>query len=403
MIRYRKEGTMNYAFAERYNGITGSAIRQIFALLTDPQIISFAGGNPSPAAFPGEKLSLIARDLLSREGSTVLQYGGTVGEPVLRGEMTKMLQAEGFDPDPQELIILSGASQGIELMTKAFIEKGDVVLTESPTFLGALQTFYLYQARVEGVPMDEEGMDMNALEDKIKASHPKFIYTIPTFQNPTGRTMPEARRKEMAALAARYGVMILEDDPYNLLRYRGTPQKSIQSFDKEGCVLRLMSFSKTVSPGLRVGAAYGPREIIHKFNLGKQGQDLHTSNLSQRLVSEYIRRGWFEEGVAHNCSLYKDKLALMHKLCEEYFPQGSLITDPDGGMFLWVELPEKLDAEALFPLAVERKVAYVPGTHFYPDLSHKNTLRLNYTMASEEQIEKGMKILGDLFREQLKK
>ncbi len=388
---------MNYTFADRFDGITGSAIRAIFSLLADPEIISFAGGNPSPKTFPAEALSEIARKLILERGASILQYGGTIGTADLMGEVQKLLEAEGLHPGMDELVMLTGSTQGIDLMTKALVNPGDTVLVESPTFLGALQTFKTYQANLVGVEMDEEGIVMSDLEEKIKQYAPKFLYVIPTFQNPTGRTLPADRRQEIARLAEKYGLLILEDDPYNALRFSGEPQPSIKSFDKSGNVVKLMSFSKTVSPGLRVGAAYADKQIIAKFNLGKQGQDVHTANLNQVMVAEYIKSGAYPKGVEKNCALYKAKMELMYEQAVRYLPEGTAIVKPMGGMFLWAELPGGINATELFQEGVNRKVAYVPGTHFYAEGGHHNTLRLNFTMVEDDRIEKGMKTLGELF------
>ncbi len=388
---------MEYLFAERFDGVEGSAIRAIFSLLGDPEIISFAGGNPSPKTFPADKLAGYAAKLIREQGDSVLQYGGTLGTADLLGQVQKLFEAEGLSPKKEELIILSGSSQGIDLLTKTLINPGDRIIVESPTFLGAIQTFKMYQADLIEAEMDEHGLIMEKLEKQIVQYQPKFIYTIPTFQNPTGRTLPAERRKQLAALAEKYGVIVLEDDPYAALRYAGEAQPSIKSFDRANRVVKLMSFSKTISPGLRVGAAYAPAEIIAKFNLGKQGQDVHTSNLTQQMVCEYIREGAYFDGIAANCAYYAGKLDAMYAAAEKYFPQGTKLVKPEGGMFLWAELPEGINATALFEEAVGRKVAYVPGTHFYAQGGHDNTLRLNYTMADEAEIEKGMQLLGELF------
>ena len=388
---------MEYLFAERFDGVEGSAIRAIFSLLGDPEIISFAGGNPSHKTFPADKLAGYAEKLIREQGDSVLQYGGTLGTADLLGQVQKLFEAEGLSPKKEELIILSGSSQGIDLLTKTLINPGDRIIVESPTFLGAIQTFKMYQADLIEAEMDEHGLIMEKLEKQIVQYQPKFIYTIPTFQNPTGRTLPAERRKQLAALAEKYGVIVLEDDPYAALRYAGEQQPSIKSFDRANQVVKLMSFSKTISPGLRVGAAYAPAEIIAKFNLGKQGQDVHTSNLTQQMVCEYIREGAYFDGSAANCAYYAGKLDAMYAAAEKYFPQGTKLVKPEGGMFLWAELPEGINATALFEEAVGRKVAYVPGTHFYAQGGHDNTLRLNYTMADEAEIEKGMQLLGELF------
>lgn len=388
---------MEYLFADRFRGVEGSAIRAIFSLLGDPQIISFAGGNPSPKTFPAEKLAGYAQRLIREKGDSVLQYGGTLGNAELLEQVQKLLEAEGLQPQTQELIILSGSSQGIDLLAKTLLNPGDRVMVESPTFLGALQTFKMYQADLIEVQMDEDGLILSDLEEKAAKYRPKFLYTIPTFQNPTGRTLPAKRREKLVELAEKYEFFILEDDPYAALRYTGEVQPSIKSFDRAQRVVKLMSFSKTISPGLRVGAAYAPAPIIQKFNIAKQGQDVHTANLTQGMVCEYIREGAYAEGILKNCAYYAGKMEAMYRAAQKYFPAGTKLVKPQGGMFLWAELPGGLDATALFQKAVEKKVAYVPGTHFYAHGGHHNTLRLNYTMADEAQIEKGMQLLGELF------
>ncbi len=388
---------MDYKFAHRYDGLTGSAIRNIFALLADPSIISFAGGNPSPATFPSSSMATIAEEMLKREGASILQYGGTVGRADLLESVKGLFEKEGLTPSTQELIITSGSSQAIDLMTRSFIDKGDVILVESPTFLGSIQTFKLYQAQLVEVDMDEEAMDLADLEAKIKKYSPKFVYTIPTFQNPSGKTMSDRRRKTMYEICEKYGVMILEDDPYWQLRYEGEHQKPIKYYDKSDIVVKLMSFSKIISPGLRVGAAYAHPDIIAKFNMGKQGQDVHTANLNQAMVNEYIIHNLLQPHIEEICEYYKSKWQLQNQLAQQYLPKGTKIAKAQGGMFLWAELPEQYNSTEIFKKAVAAKVAYVPGTHFYADGGHHNTLRLNFTMVDEDKIEKGMKTLGQVF------
>ena len=388
---------MEYQFAKRFNGITGSAIRAIFSLLADPSIISFAGGNPSPATFPSQELAKMGAEILEKDGAEVLQYGGTLGRQGARKVVAQLLREEGLSPDMDELIMITGSSQGIELMTKAMIDPGDVVLVESPTFLGAIQTFRSYEAALVEVPMDDQGILPEALRDILKKTSAKFLYTIPTFQNPTGRTLPAQRRKAVYEICRQYGTLILEDDPYMMLRYAGEPQPAIKSFDEEGIVVKLMSFSKTISPGMRVGAAYAPKPILQKFNLGKQGIDVHTSNLTQDMVAAYINAGIYGEHIAENCALYAGKCNLMYEQAKKQLPPGTKIVKPEGGMFLWAELPAQYDAEALFKKAVEAGVAYVPGRHFYANGGHKNTLRLNFTMVDAPAIVEGMRRLHDVF------
>ena len=387
-------------FAKRMSMVTGSAIREIFALLEQPGMISFAGGNPAPDCFPNEEVARIASDLILRKGCDILQYGGTPGLACLKRTVIGMAEQRGIYASPQQVIITSGATQGIGLAAKTLINPGDVILAESPTFIGALQTFLTYEADVRGVQMDEHGMDIDALEEAIKKHKPKFVYTIPTFQNPSGRTLSEQRRKDMVKVCEEHGVLILEDDPYCDLRYSGEPVPPIKSFDVSDSVIYLLSFSKIVSPGLRVGAAIADESIIAKFGVAKQGEDLHTSNLSQEVVDAYVNSGSLPAHIAHINEVYKEKRdAMLSKL--ESFPEGVSYTKPDGGLFIWVTLPEGADAMPIFKKGVEQKVAFVPGTHFFPDGGGENTMRLNFSMASLEQIDKGMDILKKVIEENL--
>lgn len=387
-----------YTFADRLNGITGSAIRQIFMLLADPEIISFAGGNPSPESFPKEKLADLSACILREQGDTVLQYGGTLGFHSLKDLVAERLDKIGVHAKKDEVIIISGSSQGLDLTAKSFLNPGDRVLVESPTFLGALQTFLIYQADLKSVRTDENGLIPEDLEKKIREHRPKFLYTIPTFQNPTGLTMSLERRKEVLAICEKEGVIVLEDDPYRDLRYAGEPLPPIKSFDRNNKVIYLFSFSKIISPGLRVGAAVADREIIGKFNICKQGVDVHTSNLAQALAEAYCRSGELEDHIKLANEMYKKQMETMLSLMDALLPGEVKHTVPQGGLFIWAELPEGMDATVIFKKAVEKKVAFVPGTHFYCEGGHENTLRLNFSMASIAQIEQGMERLADVIK-----
>ncbi len=385
-------------FANRMNGVEGSAIRAIFALLGQPGMISFAGGNPSPESFPKDDIAAITADLILKKGEHILQYGGTPGIGRLKDTVIDMAAKRGIAATRDTVIITSGATQGIGLAAKTLLNPGDVVLAEAPSFIGALQTFLTYQADIKGVKMDDDGMDIGDLEAKIKTHRPKFVYTIPTFQNPTGRTMSAERRRQMQGVCQKHGVLILEDDPYCDLRYSGDTQPTMKSMDDGGSVIYLMSFSKIISPGLRVGAAVADAAIIEKFNVGKQGEDLHTSNLSQEIVNAYVNSGKLKGHIEDICAEYKAKRdAMLDKLSK--FPDGVTYTKPDGGLFIWAELPEGVDALPIFKTATEKGVAFVPGTHFFPGGGHKNTMRLNFSMPSLEQIDRGMDILKGVLQE----
>lgn len=387
-------------FAKRLDNVTGSAIRAIFALIGQPGMISFAGGNPAPESFPSEDIAQIAAELLRGNGCSILQYGGTPGISPLKQTVLEMVARRGIKAAPEEVIITSGSTQGIGLAAKTLCNPGDVILAESPTFIGALQTFLTYEADVKGVEMDGQGMVVDALEEKIKRYRPKFVYTIPTFQNPSGRTLPLERRKKLLDICAKHGVIVLEDDPYCDLRYSGAAVPSIKSLDEDNHVIYLLSFSKIISPGLRVGAAVADRRIIEKYNICKQGEDLHTANLSQEIVEAYMHSGKVEEHIETICADYRAKRdAMLAKLAT--FPKGIEYTKPDGGLFIWASLPEGTNALELFKQCVDAGVAFVPGTHFYPEGGHENTFRLNFSMASLEQIDKGMDILKGVIEKNL--
>ncbi|MGI6168796.1 MAG: PLP-dependent aminotransferase family protein [Christensenellales bacterium] len=382
---------MQRQFADRLDGITGSAIREIFKMLADPNIISFAGGNPDPSTFPKDALQEISDELLRTQGATVLQYGITEGWPALRESIARMVGRRGIRAQVENVLTLTGSSQGIDLLARIFLNPGDSVLVESPTFLGALQTFRTYQANLVPVEMDEEGILMDELERKMAQYSPKLLYIIPTFQNPSGRKLSLQRREKVARLAEKYGVVVVEDDPYGDLRYEGEALPAIKSFDGVGQVVHLLSFSKIISPGLRVGAAVGAPDILAKMVICKQGADTHTSNLSQAMVDAYIRRGGLEQHIEQVCVQYKEKRDVMLEKLDEL---GIVHTVPQGGLFIWCELERGKDAKEVLKDAVDRGVAFIPGTHFYAAGGYENTFRLNFSNATVEGIRRGMDLLA---------
>lgn len=374
--------------ADRFEGISGSEIRKIFSYLADPQIISLAGGNPSPMAFPDKVLADIAREIILEEGDRVLQYGATVGVPTLLTLLRR--ENKGIMRPGDDLITLTGSSQGIDCFARTILNEGDPILVEAPTFLGAIQTFRLARAKIHVVDLEHDGPNLKQLEERIETVRPKFFYTIPTFQNPSGITASLEKRQGVYEICRKHEVLILEDDPYGRLRFEGDPLPSLKSMDEEGIVCRLASFSKTISPGLRVGYAIAPEPIIHCFNLLKQGADVHTSNLSQYLVYEYVTRGFYEQHIREICALYKDHRDVMLGALDAYAPEGMTYTRPEGGLFIWVHLPQGMDARSLFETCIEKKVAFVPGEPFFAHGGHKETLRLNFSMPSCEQIEEAV-------------
>ena len=387
-------------FARRFDGISGSAIREIFKLIAQPDMISFAGGNPSPSALPDGEAARIAAEVLRESGKTILQYGATEGyRPFL--ESLKPYAEQAIGCALPAVLPVTGSTQAMDLLCKAMIDPGDVILVENPSFLGNLQCMRLYQARLVPVESDGGGLIPEKLEAAMKEHHPKMLYVIPNFQNPTGGTLAAERRPLIAALAAEYHVVVAEDDPYRDLRYRGEFLPSIKSFDKEGWVVFMGSFSKIISPGLRVGFMAGDADILRKCTMGKQSADVHTSNLTQAIVDRFIREGFLP---GHIARISKDYAAQMNAMTEELerFPEGVTFTRPEGGLFIWVELPEALNALELLPKAIEKHVAYVPGTHFFANGGHLNTLRLNFSNSTIEQIRTGMNALREVFEEALK-
>lgn len=386
-------------FARRFDGVTGSAIRDIFKLLGKPGMISFAGGNPAWGALDNETISGLARDVLAGpDGRAILQYGATEGWKPLREQTAKFLREEvGLDADESEILPTTGSTQAIDLLLKALVNPGDTVLVEGPSFLGSLQAMRIYGANLVEISMDEDGMDMDALRRAIEAYHPKMLYTIPNFQNPTGVTLSVERRRKIARLAAQHGFVVAEDDPYRALRYSGEPLPSIASFDTEGLVVYLTSFSKLISPGLRVGAALVKNPaLMRKLVVGKQSTDLHTPTLSQAITAEYLSRGLLPGHMEKILAMYRAQLALMQ---QELKALPVKVYPAEGGLFLWCEMDERVNALELLQKAIANNVAFVPGTHFYANGGHLNTLRLNFSNSTPEQIVSGVKALHQSIQE----
>jgi len=387
-------------YASRFDGVTGSAIREIFKMIAKPGMISFAGGNPARSALPDDVCAKIAQEVLEKDGKTILQYGATEGyAPLL--ESLKAYAEEQLGCEVPAVLPVTGSTQAMDLLCKALINPGDVILVENPTFLGNMQCMHLYEAKLVPVESDENGIILEKLEAAIQEHHPKMLYTIPTFQNPTGKTLAAERRQPIAEMAAKYGMIVAEDDPYRDLRYSGTALPSIKSYDKEGWVVFLGSFSKIISPGLRVGFMAGDPRILRKCTVGKQSADVHTSNLTQAIVDQFLRRNLLPAHIKNICASYKEQMdAMMEEL--NTFPAGTTYTKPEGGLFIWVELPEHINVLELLEKCVERKVAYVPGTHFFCDGGHLNTLRLNFSNSTVEQIHTGMAVLREVIAEATK-
>lgn len=393
---------MKYTFSDRVSSLKGSAIREIFKYAADPQVISLAGGNPAPELFPHKELSEIAHEMLAEQPVLSLQYGVTEGYGVLREQVReRLLRKEKIDTKANDVLIVSGGQQGIDLLSKVILNEGDTVIVEEPSFIGALNTFRSYNAHLVGVAMDEDGMNIEALEKALQENpNTKIIYTIPTFQNPSGITMSQAKRRALYEVASRYDVLVLEDNPYGELSFDGTHHDTIKSIDTDGRVVYSGSFSKILSPGIRVGFICAAPEIIAKMTVAKQTNDVHTPMITQLMVSEYLKRYDIDALIEKMRALYAKKSATMLEAIDRYFPKEVTHTTPTGGLFVWATLPEQYDTLALSKRCVERKVVYVPGNTFMVDMEKPcSSLRLNYSTMTDERIEEGVRVLGEIFSE----
>lgn len=379
-------------------GMSGNVIREILKLTQQPDVISFAGGLPSADSFPTEKIKGII-DGIADEYVSLLQYATTEGYPPLREFIAGWVSDRGIQATPDQVALLTGSQQGIDLACKALLDPGDTVLVERPTYLTALQVIKMYQGRAVAVPGDADGMSPEALVQAIEEHRPKMIYLVPTFRNPSGETWSLERRQMVVDIAARAGVVIVEDDPYGILRYSGTPIPAVKALDTAGCVIYLGSFSKIISPGLRVGYAIAAPALLQKLVIGKQTADVHTSNLSQYVVDAFCRSEEFSSHLDSIISSYREKRDRMLSAMEEHFPSSAEWTRPDGGLFVWVRLPEGVSTTRLLEKAIEEKVAFIPGTPFFCDGAGDNTMRLNFSNATFEQIDSGIARLGRVIKE----
>ena len=390
------------SFAERVIPLEASAIREMFKLMGQADVISFAGGIPSPEVYPTDILAGISENILKNNGTFTLKYGITEGYAPLIEQVKAKNALQNIGSDFDTTIITTGAQQGIDLAAKSLINPGDNIIVESPTFVGTLNSLRSYQANLIGVPVEDDGISLEKTEEILKSSKVKFIYTIPTFQNPTGITMSFEKRKGLLELAKKYDCLILEDNPYGELRFRGETLPAIKSMDTEGRVIYVGSFSKTLSPGMRVGFLVGHSDLMERIIVVKQANDVHTPLISQMIISDFIAQYNMDAHIEKGCASCKEKCDAMLSAMDKYFPEKAVYTRPDGGIFLWVTLPEETDTGALLKKAIERKVAFVPGNSFMVDASKpSNCFRLNFTTATNEQIDTGIKVLGQLLDEEL--
>jgi len=397
-------------YAQRTQRMGSSAIRELLKLTEKPDLISFAGGLPAPDVFPVQAFQEACNRVLQEQGTIALQYSTTEGYLPLREMIARHTARFGIEITPENILITSGSQQALDLLGKIFINRGDRVVVEDPTYLGAIQAWNAYGAEFLTVPMDSDGMVTDALEEALR-SGPKFIYILPNFQNPTGVTLTLERRKRVVELADRYGVPIIEDDPYGQLRYEGQHLPSIVNLDRQfrdncnicyrGNVIYLSTFSKILAPGLRLAWVIAPPEVIRKLVQAKQGADLHTSTFNQVVAHEVSRNNFLDGHIELIRRVYRERRDLMLAAMDRHFPPEVDWTHPQGGLFLWGTMPEYLDAADVLKTAIEYKVAFVPGSPFYAAGGGHNTMRINFSNAIPEQIQVGVSRLGQVFSEKI--
>jgi len=393
-------------YADRARCMKTSAVREFFQLTEQPDVMSFAGGFPSADFFPMEKIKEVLTALIAEEGKFALQYGATEGYGKLREYIAEKMTREGAPCTAEQVLITNGSQQGMDLVSKLFVNTGDVVLVEEPGYVGGLGAIHSYEADRVPVPLDDDGIRTDLLAVRLRKLQmegrlPKFIYLVPNFQNPTGVCMSLERRKELLALARQYNFLILEDNPYGELRYEGEAIPSIKSMDTEGRVIYLGSFSKTFCPGIRVGWLVAEPEIIAKLSSAKGSTDLCSNSLGQRLAYRFAASGYIEEHVATLLPRYRERRDLMLDCMKKYFPPTVKWTQPQGGFFIWVTFPEGISAREILLKAIERKVAFVDGAGFYVNENGKNTARFSFSEAAPEKIERGIAILGEILEAEM--
>lgn len=391
--------SLPYTFSQRARKLTSSTIREILKVTERPEVISFAGGLPAPGGFPVEEINDAFNRVLREDGKKALQYGPTEGYTPLRQWVADDFKRRGADVSLDEVLIVSGSQQALEMLAKLFIDPGSKVLVEAPSYLGALQSFSLFEPEYASVPTDSGGLIPEELTDDLVADA-RFIYALPNFQNPTGVSLGLERRQQLVERCAALQLPIIEDDPYGELRYKGEPLPGLLELGRKvgATVVRLGTFSKVLAPGLRLGYIVAPRPIIAKLVQIKQATDLHTATVSQMAVYETIKGGFLEAHLPSVRELYKRQCGYMLDAMEEHFPDTVSWNRPEGGMFIWVTLPEHIDGSRLLERAIERNVAFVPGAPFFVGAGKANTLRLSFVTVSEERIREGIAILGELIR-----
>ncbi len=393
---------MAIKYSKRMKGVKASEIRELLKLTIRPEVISFAGGLPAPELFPIEEMKRVSLKILEESGQQALQYSPTEGFPPLRQKIAKRMEKLGVGTYSDNILITNGSQQGLDFSGKIFLDAEDVVIVESPSYLGAINAFRAYQCKFVEIPTDDNGMIMEELERALNTTkNVKMIYVIPDFQNPSGRTWSLERRTKLIELANKFDLPIVEDNPYGELRFEGERIPSIKSLDREGRVIFLGTFSKTFCPGLRIGWVCASDEILNKYILVKQGADLQSNSMSQRELNEFLEIYDLDGHIEKIKRLYKERRDLMINSIKEYFPSEVKYTYPQGGLFTWAVLPEHINARELMVKALERNVAFVPGGAFFPNGGNENTMRINYSNMPGDRIVEGIKVLGEVIKESL--
>jgi 2-aminoadipate transaminase len=393
-------------FARRTQVMRSSAMRDLMAITARPEVISLAGGLPDTSTFPSDSFAAQMTRIAHESSAEALQYGPTEGFEETKACILEVMGAEGMAPDPDDLIVTTGGQQAIDLITKTLVNPGDPVICEAPTYPGAVPTFCSYEADVHQVSTDDEGMRIDELEELLGAlsvagRRPKFIYSVPSFQNPAGVTMSEERRRRLVELAREHEVLVVEDNPYGLLRYDGDPEPTLYSLDGGDYVLYLGTLSKILSPGIRIGWVAAPPPILEKIGLGKQAADLCTSTLSQYFVREYFGEGRWRDYISDLVEIYRTRRDAMLDALERHFPAQAEWTRPDGGLFLWATLPDYIDTTDLLAKALREDVAFVPGRAAYVDGRGGSSMRLNFSASPEEELREGIRRIGAVIAEQV--
>lgn len=397
-MKIENPNPIEWRFSERASQLQSSFIREILKITQRPEIISFAGGLPSPATFPVEHMKAAFDKVLSENGKVALQYGPTDGYPLLREWIANSLSTPTCKILPEQVLMTSGSQQALDLLGKVLIDEGSRVLVETPSYLGALQAFSVYRPEFKSVATDDHGLVPSSIEAVAEGA--RMLYALPNFQNPTGRSLSIERRVELVETCARLGIPLIEDDPYGALSYKGEPFPKMLNMNPDG-VIYMGSFSKVLTPGIRLGYVVAPLPLVRRLELAKQAADLHTAQLTQMVVYEVIKDGFLDQHIPKIRTLYANQCQAMLDALTEFFPPSVTWTKPEGGMFIWVTLPKHIDAMKLLDQAIAAKVAFVPGAPFYANEVETNTLRLSFVTVPQERIREGVAILGKLIAAQL--